>query len=254
MSLIRSISQRATFQNRSKHLLAALMLLPLSSHAASVIWIGGAQTKQESFDFYLERLKERGFDSIEFASINTNPLSANHQKEITELRKRFSSIEPEKTLYVGYSIGGKFAARLSLDAAEAGRSPYGLFLLDPVGGQPPLQQNSTRFPDLMSVENEPVGRTVRSLIVSSELGTVPGLFGPPCVNPTYSSSFFKSIFSSSRTFSLANVGHLDFIDLATIPSIYRLSCRRGSSDSQSVRSETLKLLFEWLDQAASTPN
>lgn len=248
MCLIRSISQRAIFQKLSNRVLVSLMLIPLSSHAESVIWIGGAETKQESFKSYLEALKDRGFNSIEFSSVDTNPFSANHQKEIVELRKKFASNDAEKTLYVGYSIGGKFAARLALDAAESGRFPQGLFLLDPVGGQPPLQRDSNRFPDLIGAENEPVGRSVRTLIVSSELGTAAGAFGMPCVSPSYSSAFFKSIFTSSRSVSLKNVGHLDFIDLATIPAIYRWSCKRGTADSQSVRSETLGLLLEWLDQ------
>lgn len=248
MFLKRSIFQRDMFQKQNKFALLSLIVLlfPLSSHAQNVVWIGGAQTTRDSFNFFFEALKELGISSIEYASIDTNPLTANHQREISELRKKFGTIEPEKTLYVGYSVGGKFAARLSLDAIEAGRPPFGLFLIDPSGGQPPLQKNSDRFPELIGLDNEPVARALKTVIIGSELGTAPGPFGVPCVNPTHSSSFFKAIFGSALVFSLPNAGHLDFIELTSIPAVYRWSCKRGATDPQSVKNDTMKHLSDWL--------
>ena len=222
------------------------MLLPSFSQAQTVVWIGGVQTTRESFNPYIEALNELGVSSVEYAPIDSNPLTANHQLEISRLRKRFETIEPESAVYIGFSAGGKFAARLALDALEAGRIPIGLILLDPSGGQPPLQQNLDRFPEPIGINDEPVARTLKTLIISSELGTVPGPFGIPCVNPTHSSSFFGSVFSTAQVFSLPNAGHLDFIELSSIPAIYRWACKRGTNDPLNVKGDAVRILSDWL--------
>lgn len=74
----------------------------------------------------------------------------------------------------GDSAGAKFAAWLSRDAAEIGRFPIGLILLDASVGQPPLQQNLVHFPELFGINDEPVARILETLTISSELGTERG--------------------------------------------------------------------------------
>lgn len=217
----------------------------------------GALCSAGSLSEFTEVAERAGYTTQVF-ELDTNPFTANHERDFTQYREAIAaaiSEAPEAArIYFGYSAGSKFAARL---ASEVDTAVDGLFLLDPVDGPPPLQKDFVRFP--VFLENiSPSWRQLRTQeskthpsvfkILNSELGERAGFGGVPCVSANYGPRWFAQRMGAqaNETFELKSAGHLD--PLSRQPRFPgNLACPAGSKDAATkARKNALDQFSEFL--------
>ena len=205
-------------------------------------FVGGAQTAEKHFVPYIEALRELGFQ-VKFEEIDSSPFTADHGKQLVALQASLASLNADKVLFVGFSAGGKFVSKLAIDSIRNDKSPLGVVLFDPVGGPPPLQDSSTRFPDLLEDTDTSVASALPALIFNSGFGPVNGPFGTPCVTANFGASYFLRFFASAQQVVDEQAGHLDYLG-ARLPFLLSASCKKGTADSKELRQRVVVKLKE----------
>jgi pimeloyl-ACP methyl ester carboxylesterase len=220
----------------------------LAQPVTKIVLLGGASTNRSNYDPYVSAAVSRGAfssDNLLFLLPDTNPVTANHARDFVAFQRQFSEFTTDgsdSVILFGYSAGGKFAAKLAQD----NNNVKGLFLVDPVDGQPPFVNDPERFPTVL-VEGSPIFN-IPTVVVESGLGTRPGFLNVPCVSPNAGpQTFARFVERSSLEFlTLAGASHVDFL-APPIEFIVRSLCARGESDARTNLEKTLEKWSEFLE-------
>ncbi len=228
--------------------LAGMFILHSKAYAANrlaVFVIGGAQTTEQNFAPFVNSLNLVP-DQILVRFPNTNPFTANHMINMKEYQIDFQAFSQKNTAGVvlfAYSGGGKFAAKLAQENANV----QGVFLIDPVDGPPPFTNDENRFPTVLK-EDSPIFK-MPFVIVKSELGSSPGLFGIPCVPPNYGPEHFARFVEPIKLkfYLQEGASHLDFL-YPPLKLLAANACARSQEISGTARANALTAWLEfWND-------
>lgn len=229
-----------------------------------IVFFCGALCSAASLSGYTDLAKSKGFATAVVVP-NTNPLTANHARDLERMREeveasraafeRQNGVAPSLSFFA-FSGGAKFAARIAQDTRVEG-----LFLLDPVDGPPPVSRPSPRFPVYLD-EASPAWRVLGSdsgdprapaalRIVATELGEQPGFTGTPCVTPAYGPSLFAERLGAlpGESVELPGAGHLDALFRGAGP--LGAVCPRGSAP-EAARAQSVAAFEGFLNEVNGT--
>ncbi|NRA66112.1 MAG: alpha/beta hydrolase [Pseudobacteriovorax sp.] len=191
-------------------LLLLIFSLSTPSFAKSVVVVVRAGAALDSqFVDYEQIATEFGWETEHF-HISMEPLRANHIRSYRELRRFIESLDDQYSsiTILGYSIGGKFAARAARDLSIVDS----VFLLDPVDGGPPiLPRLWPHLPVFMTPLRGQIEKP--SWIIETEFAQNKGESRLRCVNRQLGAQHFsKYVLEPQLTFRfIADAGHLEVI-------------------------------------------
>jgi pimeloyl-ACP methyl ester carboxylesterase len=218
-----------------------------------IAFVCGAMCSASQLVNYTSLAKQKGFDWEVYVP-DVNAITADNARDLIAFRKSIEArlnkngvAAAEPAALFGFSVGGKFAAKLSQDL-----DVKGLFLLDPVDGPPPFQKVSARFPIYLENANpgwrdKPSG-TAHLAVVRTQLGELPGFGGVACVPKEHGSAWFSKQLGASgeENFEIKNAGHLDILNK---PGLAALICPKGTN--KAAEGDALKIFEGFLEKLES---
>jgi hypothetical protein len=182
------------------------------------------------------------FSEVASFSIPIDPIRINHERRYQILEKKFNSLlmrHPDGVVVFGYSIGGKFAARL---AQRHQNHIPGLFLIDPVDGGAPIPVVDKLFP--LFIDESKITITTPTTILRSEFGGKPGKALAACVPQGMGAQHFaKTVAPQVLTEQyISGAGHLDFLSKPYPPTfvVARAACAPGSTPSTETLQQAMQ--------------
>jgi Chlorophyllase enzyme len=201
---------------------------------------------------YTDKAAQKGYE-IEVFLPDAGLFTANHSRDLqtyenslTARIAKSTSPETKQMAFFGFSMGGKFAAKLAQTF-----DVKGVFLIDPVDGAPPFQKVTDRFPLFLQNPNpnwRDKGNGTASLtIINSSLGQKPGFGGQPCVPVDHGSQWFAAQLGAqtSEQTQIEDAGHLDM--LSKVPGLGALVCPKGS-DAKKAQDKAVQLFESFLNE------
>ncbi len=187
------------------------------------------------------------FNEVASFPIPIDPIHINHEHRYQLLAREMDKLlarNPDGVVLFGYSIGGKFAARLAQEYA----SVRGVFLIDPVDGGAPIPIIDRLFP--LFIDETKVTIFKPTTILRSEFGGKPGMMLAACVPQGMGAEHFaKTVNPASLTkHFIPGAGHLDFLAKPWPPTfvVARAACAKGSSESSQTLNLALKAWGEFV--------
>lgn len=214
-----------------------LSLVASEAAADTVIFIRAGLATPDQLSPYAQAAQEQGYFVRHF-HIPMGLLSADHERDHELLVRELETLKSlgERLILFGYSIGGKFAARVALDHPD---DLKGSFLLDPVDGGPPIFPRLWPQLPVFFRRGERGEITVPTHIVATQFGEARGPSGLRCVNRGLGARHFGSFVRSDKlsTHFLWDAGHLDLILPPDGETDAGGSCPKGTRGPASVIAE-----------------
>jgi pimeloyl-ACP methyl ester carboxylesterase len=207
----------------------------------AVLFIGGFMTKEDNYRHYFEHLKEI-VGEVHFHAVGQSPFNPDHLADYAGADKKISEIAAsgsKKIVAMGFSAGGKHAARLALRRSEVNA----VVLLDPVDGGPDPKGKTPIFLNDGDMINKPVA------LIRSEFGPIPKLFSKACapddVGPKH---FFRHMDPNQvrADETLVGASHLNFI-AKPWNTMFALACDNGNADADSTTHAIFEIFNRFLD-------
>ena len=214
---------------------------PVPHPDVAVLFIGGFQTKKDNYTHYFEHLKEI-LGEARFHEVGQSPFNPDHLADYAGADKKISEIAAsgyKKIVAIGFSAGGKHAARLAIRRAEVN----GVVLLDPVDGGPDPTGKTPIFLNDGDIITKPAA------LVRSEFGPVPKIFNKACapddVGPKH---FFRHMDPTQvrADETLAGASHLNFI-AKPWNRMFAMVCDNGTADAETATHEIFAIIDRFLD-------
>lgn len=215
-----------------------------------ILWIRAGLAEPPQFDQYLKELQGFSVDVVHF-HIPMQFWNVNHLRDMKRAALVYKRLieEYERIHIFGYSIGGKFAAKLALTDPGKSNKLKSLFLLDPVDGGPPI------FPYLWP--HMPVFFTghemipIKTYLLETEFGSVSNnRWGFACVNKKLGAAHFRAILDPARVteYYLRGAGHLQVIEkLAIDPgNATENNCTKGPKHREQIIPEAAQFFKSYL--------
>ncbi len=152
---------------------------------------------------------------------------------------------------LGYSIGGKFAARIGKDLPNISS----VFLLDPVDGGPPFA--SRLWPQFPVFLIDPWNKiSCPTWLVETQYGEKPSPLGPACVNFGLGSEHFRRHIQPQLLIQhfARQAGHLDVIGPSNVPllaPLIEVVCGRGTRQKADIEAEVLSFFRHYVNEVFS---
>ena len=205
-------------------------------------------TEDRQFDMYLDQLQHTSCKVLHF-TIGMSPWNVNHWRDLylLALLVRHELMCGLRVHLFGYSIGGKFAARLAQMIPEIAS----IFLLDPVDGGLPLLSDQIPFlPVFMEIGSPMI--EVPCWLIETELGSACNNLGLPCVPVGLGSGHFRAHIAQEylRFYFLEDVGHLQLIEDNPYDPDYLVQltnslCASGKKTPQEIEAELIQIFKEY---------
>ena len=222
------------------------LLADTKSGVVVFVRVGAAQTEQ--FKPYMDLAAAYNLESIHF-HITINPLMANHVRDYRNLRKQVQELGQKysRVYTFGYSIGGKFSARLARDEPEI----RGAFLLDPVDGGPPIFPRRFSHLPVFFKRNSTIIQKP-TWVLETEFAQKPNsTIGLRCVNYKLGAKhFLRYISRKKRQYHLVeDAGHLQLIEALSPESMEEVghdACPAGSRSLDDIMEESIAFWHSFL--------
>jgi hypothetical protein len=208
-----------------------------------LVYVGGFMTQSGHYQHHLDTLGEY-FDEVVFVPSGQSALSPDHFADFARIEQAFLNLQESgmnEIFAVGYSLGGKMVARLALHEELSG-----LALLDPVDGGVDSGPGG-KTPAFLTDADE---ITAQTLILWSEHGQKPKLFGKACVTPGMGAQHFLNHIRSDAVYraqELRGASHLSFLAKPWNPMM-RLACDNGTRQHDEIAQEIEDILVSFLRQ------
>jgi pimeloyl-ACP methyl ester carboxylesterase len=207
----------------------------------AVLFIGGFQTQKDNYTHYFEHLKEVVGD-VSFHEVGQSVFNPDHLADYAGAEKKISEIAAagdKKIVAIGFSAGGKHAARLAIRRAEV----HGVVLLDPVDGGPDPQGKTPIFLNDGDIITKPVA------LVRSEFGPVPKVFNKACAPEDVGPKHFHRHLDPNQIRAdetLVGASHLNFI-AKPWNRMFAMLCDNGTADAETTKHEIFAIIDRFLD-------
>lgn len=228
-------------------LAAALSSLTVASAEAvqhpdvAVLFVGGFQTKKDNYTHYFEHLRAI-VGEARFHEVGQSLLHPDHLADYAGADKKISELAAagyKKIVAMGFSAGGKHAARLAIRRNEVS----GVILLDPVDGGPDPDGKTPVFLKDGDMISKP------STLVRSEFGPVPKMFNKACAPDDVGPKHFHRHLDPNHIVAdetLPGTSHLNFI-AKPWNGMFAMLCDNGNADADAATREIFALVDGFLD-------
>lgn len=207
----------------------------------AVLFIGGFGTSEEKFQNYFHSLNEN-FKTVVFQPLTGKWLDPDHWKELAEAEKTFNALIEqghEKIFLIGYSAGGKHAAKIALRQPARIAS---LLLLDPVDGGMGADNEKTPI----FLKDGDMIRTPTTLI-ASEFGHVPKILDRACAPQNRGHLHFRQHINDEDLLHyevIKGSSHLNFVAKPwSLPMT--LACDNGTTKHEAAMEQILGLIKKY---------
>jgi pimeloyl-ACP methyl ester carboxylesterase len=207
----------------------------------AVLFIGGFQTQKDNYTHYFEHLKEV-VGEARFHEVGQSPFNPDHLADYAGADKKVTEIAAsgfKKIVAIGFSAGGKHAARLALRRTEVNA----VVLLDPVDGGPYPEGKTPIFLNDGDIITKPTA------LVRSEFGPIPKIFNKACAPEDVGPKHFHRHLDPNHIHAdetLVGASHLNFI-AKPWNRMFAMLCDNGTADADTATHEIFAIIDRFLD-------
>ena len=195
-----------------------------------VLFVGGFQTTRANYEGYLARFSET-FAHVGYQDISSDMFNPDHMRDHDNVKAALKNLQDagaRRVIAIGFSSGGKHAARLALDDDHV----VALGLLDPVDGGPDPEGKTPIF----IKDGDEISKP--TMLLASEHGPKPKVAGRACAPRDVGPDHFRAHIAPEKLIvnkTVSGASHLNFV-AKPWNFMFRVACDNGTNEHEATLS------------------